>query len=398
VINGYHFITVSTRDDTYNTTSFSYHKDWLEGRLAAANAEDPHKPIFVFIHHTMKNATVIGSLQAEAADAGDLYDVFSKYPQVITFSGHSHVSTADPRNIWQEDYTSLNCGSVLYAALDWTHHLTTGKTANAVDADRAQAPNNRGDSSTALVVEVRGTEVTVRRIDNFWDVEIPSKFVFDTSRPKTDFPYREAKRIAASVAPEFAPGATILVDKIYDNGIGFSIPQALTNNSIMPDDGAFIYEVSIKESGTNTEAASFNLQANYFMLPRPEYISYDVTSLDYNTEYEMSVTPVGYFGKKGSPLKLTFKTAEEGEGESLQAYPLLVSDLPGVGTLAATGITMDQLAMIVSGGYFTLADVNGMLGMSLFFKDEEMKDPYVGDDIVFSDTTIYCIVDPAAFM
>jgi len=338
----------------------------------------------------MANATVIGSLQAEAAGAGDLYDVFSKYPQVVTFSGHSHVSTADPRNIWQEDYTSLNCGSVLYAALDWTHHLTQGKTANALDVDRAQAPNNRGEASTALILEVRGTEVTVRRIDNYWNVEIPHHFVFDTSVDKSKFPYREAKRIAASVAPEFASGSKITINKTMDNGIEFTFPQARTNNKTMPDDGAFTYEVSIKAGAT--EADSFSLQANYFMLPRPSTISHNSMKLAADTSYEISVTPVGYFGKKGTPLKLTFKTAKQGAGDRRESYPIPVAALPGTSALPGTGVTMNVFIGILTGGYYNLAQVNGMFGEPIFFKDSDLKEVFNGTDMIYLDTIIYSII------
>jgi len=389
VINGYHFITVSTRDRIYNTTSFSYHKEWLEGRLAAANAEDPRKPIFVFIHHTMAKAEVIGSLQAEAKGDGDLYDVFSKYPQVITFSGHSHVSTADPRNIWQGDYTSLNCGSVLYTALDWTHHLTQGKIVNALETGgEAIAPTNRGETSTALVVEVRGTKVTVRRIDNYWDVEIPHPFVFDTSVDKSKFPYREEKRIAESVPPEFAPGAAITIDKTYDNGIEFTFPQARTNNKTMPDDGAFTYEVSIKVSETNTEKDKFLLQANYFMLPRPETVTHNTQKLDANTSYVMSVIPVGYFGKKGSPLTLRFKTAEPGGGDRLKGYPILISTLTSA--LPGTGVSMDNFLRTLTG--YNLNSVNELYGKPIFFKDEDLQEAYNGTDTIYLSTTIYSII------
>jgi len=402
VINGYHFITVSTRDSTYNTTSYKGEiKRDLEDMLARAHAQDQNKPIFVFIHHTMLNAKVIGHSQAEAAEEGDLYEVFSRYKQVITFSGHSHVSTADPRNIWQGDYTSLNCGSVLYAALDIKHQLTADTypdgrpvvPANALNADnRAGAPYNPGESSTALVVEVRGTEVTVRRIDNYWNVEIPSKFVFDTSKDKSQFPYREEKRVTESVPPEFTAGAAITLDKIRDNGIDFTFPQATTNNSIMPDDGAFIYEVSIKEPGAAAEADKFTLQANYFMLPRPATISHNTKKLDPETSYVISITPVGYFGKKGTaPLTLPFTTAKLGEGDVDQGYTIPIAGLPKASEIPPAGIPINTYIQILSGSYFTLDMINDMLEMTLFFWDETMQTPVQGTDTVYPDTVIYSI-------
>jgi len=268
-------------------------------------------------------------------------------------------------------------------------------TANALkvedsDMDYAvQAPNNRGESSTALVVEVKGTVVTVRRIDNFYNIEIPTKFVFDTSKPKADFPYLESKRTAASVAPAFASGAAITIDKTMDNGIEFSFPQALTNNSTVPDDGAFLYEVSIK-SGTVVKD-SFSLQANYFMFPRPATVSHSTNKLDPDTSYEISVIPVGYFGKKGTALTKTFQTAKTGAGSGPTVYPIPVAYLPGANQLPATGVTMDMFIGMLAGGY-PLSAVNGMFGGDIFYKDEALQQPFTGNDIITSSTIIYSIV------
>ena len=392
VINGYHFITVSTGDSVYNTTSYHLHKTWLEERLAAANAKNPHKPIFVFIHHTMAGTDLIGSHQAEAVGAGDLYDVFKQYPQVVTFSGHSHVSFSDPRNIWQGDYTALNCGSVYYTALDTTHHLTAGGIDNAADAGEAFAPFNRGESSTALIVEVKGTKVTVRRIDNYWNIEIPTKFVFDTSKPKSKFPYLESKRIEASAPPQFAAGSAITLDKIMDNGIEYTFPQAMTNNSRIPDEGAFAYEVSIKEQPSGAAADTARLQALYFMFPRPTSVSYDTKKLQPDTSYEISVTPVGYFGKKGSALTLSFKTAEEGAGDTRDVHPIPIAALlAGVGVPALPpGTTMDAFVTMITG--YPLFMVNGLFGETIFFKDNALDEPFEGTDVIDITTIIYSII------
>jgi hypothetical protein len=182
-----------------------------------------------------------------------------------------------------------------------------------------------------------------------------------------------------------------------DDGIEFSFPQARTNNSTTPDDGAFTYEVSIKKPGTNTAVDSFSLQANYFMFPRPEFISHNTKKLDADTSYEMSVTPVGYFGKKGAALTGTFQTAKKGEGVKPDVYPIPVAYLPGADQLPATGVTMDMFMGMLTGGY-NLSTVNAMLGGDIFYKDEDLKEPFTGTDMIYSSTIIYSIISLETLM
>jgi len=305
VVGGYHFITLSTTDRVYNTTTYAQYRDWLEGRLAAANAEDPTKPIFVAIHHTIID-TCIGSRQAQANPEHDLREVFSRYPQVVTFSGHSHASPIDPRAIWQGDYTAVNCGSVYYAALDYTHPLTAGQTNNT---NIGYSPTNRGESSTGLVVDVVGSVVTVRRIDFYYGHEVAAPFVFDTSVNKADFPYRLDKRTAESSAPAFAPGSEILISNLTRTGCRYTFAQAENMSQSIPDDGAFVYTVQFIEADTGAVTDTARLQANYFMLPQPATVSHTTTRLRENTAYTISVTPINFFGKAGQAITSTFITA-----------------------------------------------------------------------------------------
>ncbi|HEY5525082.1 MAG TPA: metallophosphoesterase, partial [Clostridium sp.] len=57
IINGYHFITVSPRlsEDTYGGNKYNLDEIWMKEQLEYARLEDVYKPIFVFIHHGIKN-------------------------------------------------------------------------------------------------------------------------------------------------------------------------------------------------------------------------------------------------------------------------------------------------------------------------------------------------------
>jgi hypothetical protein len=240
-------------------------------------------------------------------------------------------------------------------------------------------------------VEVKGTVVTVRRIDNYWNTELPATFVFDTSVDKSDFPYLEAKRVAASVAPSFMPGDEITLDKTMEDGIEYTFPQAVTNNTSMPDNGAFAYTVSIKNTATNNVVSTARLQAEYFVLPRKP-ISYKASGLQADTSYEISVTPIGYFGKTGTALTKAFKTAKAGEGEGPTVYPIPVATLlAGAGIPGLPpGTTMDDFITTLTG--YPLTMVYGVLGGPVFFQDETATQPFTGTEPIDANTIIYSLI------
>ena len=105
VINGYHFIGVSYDD---NGKTFSGKTEWLKERLDNATKENPNKPIFVY-QHPSPTLTIYGSISWSDFD---IRKVLSDYPQVVDFSGHSHYSPSDPRNVWQGEFTAIGCGSL----------------------------------------------------------------------------------------------------------------------------------------------------------------------------------------------------------------------------------------------------------------------------------------------
>jgi hypothetical protein len=196
---------------------------------------------------------------------------------------------------------------VYYVALDFTNPLTAGYTDNTLIG---YAPSNRGESSTALVVDVSGTTVTIRRVDMHYGVEIAAPFVFDTSVCKEQYPYTTEKQIAKSSAPEFSADAEISISNLSKTGCTYTFPQAENTSAGIPDDGAFVYTVAISESGTGEIVSTARLQANYFTLPLPETVTYNATGLKPDAKYNISVVPIGFYGKEGQEITANFKTLD----------------------------------------------------------------------------------------
>ena len=93
-----------------NGTTHGYYSDkqinWLKEEMAKAQKDDPEKPIFIFLHQHIKE-TVYGSHEWGTQDSAKINAVLKEYPQVITFSGHSHYPLDDPRSIHQKTLHQL---------------------------------------------------------------------------------------------------------------------------------------------------------------------------------------------------------------------------------------------------------------------------------------------------
>ena len=122
-LNGFHFIGVTSypyfngKDtelkgavESSKRGDYTYIEEWLKAELEKA-CSSSEKPVFVVTHFPPKN-TLPGSYLTELDGNQMLADIFKRYPQVISISGHTHFSLYDDRSIHQRDFTSVNAGSL----------------------------------------------------------------------------------------------------------------------------------------------------------------------------------------------------------------------------------------------------------------------------------------------
>ncbi|RFU64805.1 metallophosphoesterase family protein [Peribacillus glennii] len=115
-ILGYHFITLGSEGMLQGNHNAPYISDaqyrWLELKLSLNAA--PNKPIFVFLHHPLKDTVYGTERKHDYFDGKRLKNILRKYPQAILFSGHSHYSLEHPKTVYQKGFTMVNTSSVSY--------------------------------------------------------------------------------------------------------------------------------------------------------------------------------------------------------------------------------------------------------------------------------------------
>lgn len=148
IVNGYSFISISNSklekgdeelaesndtlaDGTYNEKRIEF----LKEQLAAANTEDPNKPIFVFIHMPISN--IVNGGHWATPQYEEIYSILKEYPQAVVFTGHSHYCMSDERAIMQKDFTVINTGTTSYFDFDWLDNEDENE-ANDFPADISQ--------------------------------------------------------------------------------------------------------------------------------------------------------------------------------------------------------------------------------------------------------------------
>ena len=301
VINGIHFIGISAssfQNSSYSSESLTY----LENELAAA-AEDggPDKPIIVFMHHHIKD-TVYVSSEWYTDSSAPLKRMFNKYPQVIFFSGHSHGPVNNPTSIWQGGFTALGTGTLSY------FEMASGMTYGTIPPEATSAAQYyiveiSADNRVRIMPYDLITDSFFKTPSNIDDPEETIVYYIDSSKDTSLFRYKD--RASTADTPYFASGAAIEISDIIDCGARITFPQAL--------DGDCIYSYSIECTSADGGKVNFAYFSEYYLEPMPDTLSFAVSGLKDNTEYEVAVTPVDCYGIKGEPIKASFTTdkAEE---------------------------------------------------------------------------------------
>lgn len=288
IIDGYHFIQVSPENGTTNG-DYKTVKTWLKQELAKAQNDAPDKPIFVTFHQHA-TGTVYGS-----DDWGnpDLVDVLKEYPQVITFSGHSHYAINDERSIHQKDFTSIGTASLSYLELE------SGKLGGSIPSDAIRF-------SQGMLVEVDKTTQTVRvkRLDFHNNQIIKDDWIIEKPGDKNAFRYTD-QRAAQSVQPYFEEQAAAAVSDIKENTVKLTFDQG------RDEDLVHSYKIQAVNQATGKIDTEFLIFSDFYAYPRAEKLSTSVSGLKDNTEYVFSVTAIDSWGKQSAkPLRVSAKTLD----------------------------------------------------------------------------------------
>jgi 3',5'-cyclic AMP phosphodiesterase CpdA len=289
VINGYHFIILGTEDGVTEGTFTREQIKWLAEQLKQANDDDPKKPIFVFHHQPMKD-TIYGSEWGFSNNRDLFYDTLKEYPQVISFSGHTHYPLSEPRIIQQKDFTSIGTSTGAYMCLE------DGKI-------QFDIPEGAFFLNQALIVEVYDDKLLMKRRDihnNDWTGE---PFEITLPATKSTFTYTDSRDITP---PYFTEDATIacVTEQISNSSITVTFSQALDN--------LLVHEYKIKVINGETGEIEKEILAfsEFYRDPKPNAITLKIEGLKSDTLYEIKVYAIDSFGNESNNnLKVLGKTS-----------------------------------------------------------------------------------------
>ena len=290
-VGGYDFIALSDKalyvdDDLYSDEKIAL----LEQEIRKSIARDPEKPVFV-VTHFHPSDTVTGSHGKSGSKK--LRELFNKYPQVVSISGHTHCPLDDERCIWQGEFTTINTSSLAYACSeDICYNMCS-----------VIVPFGR-EVLNCMMIEIYPDHYDIHRYnvedrreikpDKLWQVPIPYK-------PENAKYTSERKN--SRKAPEFPPDAHAVIR--YDFGYLYLIFDPAQH-----EDFTHFYNVKIfeKVQGNWTLKMQERYLADFYRLKNFTG-SYQVYKLPAENmtpgeEYRIEIYPEETFGNVGSPLIL----------------------------------------------------------------------------------------------
>jgi hypothetical protein len=308
VINGYHFIMLSPgkagtfdeanlRTPGHNGVSndegapfYAAIKDWANAQIAAAADATPDKPVFVFLHHPIKNTT-LRSYDSTSTFGEGINAEWNVYPNVVVFAGHEHTPNNDPRSIWQGGFTAVNTASTHTQSLG-----SLGDSAGGIAWGNAAAQG--------MIVKVKGSVVTIENYD--FDVStgptpltnvvqlLDQTWKFDVSSapaaPGLSFPYTTAKRNTQKQAPVFGSG-TATVKATTANSVTVEFDQAAIPVPNPGLEAVHSYRFDFYTGGGGTPVKSVKQWSDFMLTPRLRKSKLEqlIDGLTPGTTYELRI-------------------------------------------------------------------------------------------------------------
>ena len=340
-VNGYRVITVSPGSGTIDPVTgkpsgassgnYAYAQTWLQQRLTAATADDPTKPVMVLVHHPLQCTHYVSNEwygTGLSSGCGDGFQsVFDDFPQAVVWGGHIHTPQNIPTSIWQgqEDrpgdkatkgFTTVNAPPLAYYEFE-SGVINSSPTSRSSDT----TPDDAGNNRQTAIVEITGTQVTIKNYDLLADQWIDQTWSWDvadsvdvTKTYDERFPFNNTLRSEESAGPVWPSGSQLSIGDIAGTKAMVSFPQAVPAPNTVGDI-EHKYRYSTVDVATGEEVNSFLQWSGFYNLPMPADRSHEVWNLLPSREYEVRITPINAWGKEGAALTARFTSGDSGGGE-----------------------------------------------------------------------------------
>ena len=282
---------------------------------------DPSKPFFYGQHPHLRGTCYDPKVFYWGAhDSGLSTKTLSNYPNAIAFSGHSHFPISDPYSIWQEAFTSINCGSTWCSSRDY---VPIDESLNGPSYDYYRRPqllpripvNN--EVAPGMIVKVFDSHIRIERTDYLSGLSLGEDWVIPLD--SANRPYSSANRgKKIHTAPSFPKGAALSVQSVKNEfkilsksaapsqkkcieQIKLSFPQACSTQI----DRVFGYEISALVDGEK-KFSRFLLADDYhlpYSLRQTTPVFYvDKSEFKTGSKVLFEVRAMERFGAKSSSL------------------------------------------------------------------------------------------------
>ncbi|MBR6361063.1 MAG: hypothetical protein IKS04_04645, partial [Clostridia bacterium] len=222
-----------------------------------------------------------------------LHLVYSQYPQVINFSGHSHGPINNPLEIWQNNYTQLGTGTLNYFEMER-------------DIGDNTVPEGSRNVAQFLIVEVDAqNRVRIQPYNlithDFFktpsttdDPEKQLLWQIDDVFNTSEYAYTSARKKTASV-PYFDKDAEVSAEKTGDGKVTVTFDQAGDDVCV------YGYRISFFDKANPKKASLVKeIYSGYYFEPMPETLSCTVEIPD--GEYTVRVAPLNVWLTEGEAI------------------------------------------------------------------------------------------------
>lgn len=274
VINGYHFITIIADSNNGWEYSLEFSNQVDDMIQNAVSDTGRAKPVFV-IQHIGNVDTAVGTCTPadnKADTASTMLEfVQKKYDNLVVFSGHTHFPANDECSIWQEDFTSINTGTLNYAMR------------SMVNNQWIDMPD-RTNIAQSFLVEIDAED---RMKVRCWDVQ-KGEFVGETwlieSWDKDDFVYTADRFSEEDIF--FSDEAEITVTNTFTNSVAISFPP-VPKESL----SGRVYEIKALDAAGREVSVSYK-GVEYFNEDFDTPVAVSVGGLSPKTKYTIEVRAV----------------------------------------------------------------------------------------------------------